>query len=83
MFALIRTILYAVFLLWALLTFVLAAALIGKTEKAVVAPLHFLFHRRATASILAVFWVELAVVGVLWMLYLGGSSFLRLARCAT
>ncbi|GAA5854427.1 hypothetical protein JCM8547_001818 [Rhodosporidiobolus lusitaniae] len=89
-----RTILYAVLALSSLLTFILAAAFVGRTEDeyggyyrssvellvtgilAMIAlpVLHFLFHRRGSQSIVGSLLVELVVVFVLWLLFLGGAA---------
>ncbi|GAA5828884.1 hypothetical protein JCM11251_005907 [Rhodosporidiobolus azoricus] len=91
---LVRTILYAILIFSAFLTFVLSAAFIGKTNSdfngyyeasvvtlvagilaMIVLPvLHFLFHRRASPSILGSLVVELSIVFILWALFLGGAA---------
>ncbi|GAA5895982.1 hypothetical protein JCM6882_005579 [Rhodosporidiobolus microsporus] len=91
---LIRTILYAVLAVTSILTFILSAAFVGKTEAdfdgyyeasvellvtgilaMITLPvLHFLFHRRGSTSIIGSLMVELAVVFVLWALFLGGAA---------
>ncbi|TNY24687.1 Proteophosphoglycan ppg4 [Rhodotorula diobovata] len=91
---LVRTTLYAVLAVSSFLTWVLAAAFIGKTESEfdtyygstacllasgllaffTLPVLHFMFHRRGKASMVGSLAVELAVVFVLWALFLGGAA---------
>ncbi|KAK4054520.1 hypothetical protein OIV83_001014 [Microbotryomycetes sp. JL201] len=88
--ALTRTVAYGVLILSSFLAWILAAAFIGQSpfyyESPVVVlvaglfaflalpPLHFLIHRRNTASILGSVGVEVVILFVLWMLFVGGAG---------
>lgn len=40
----------------------------------------FIFHRNKTTSVFATLWVELVVIGVLWLLYLGKCTSLEVSH---
>ncbi|KAM0791309.1 hypothetical protein ACM66B_005781 [Microbotryomycetes sp. NB124-2] len=88
--AMTRTVLYAVLIVSSFLSWVLAAAFVGQSAFyyaspvvvlvagliafLVLPPLHFLIHRRNTASILGSVGVEVVILFVLWMLFVGGAG---------
>jgi len=91
---LVRTILYGVTTLFAFLTFVFSAALVGWTESKfrgyystsvellvagllgmiTIPALHFVLHQHMPTHILASTMIELAVLAVFWLLFLGGAA---------
>ncbi|KAK4056716.1 hypothetical protein OIO90_002268 [Microbotryomycetes sp. JL221] len=88
--ALSRTVLYGITIFTSFLAWILAAAFTGRTPayfaspvvvlvaglfaNIVLPPLHFLIHRRSTASVLGSVGVEVGILFVLWMLFVGGAG---------